>query len=220
MVRVSLLLPQRCAVCARPGAALCDACDSALVRLAPPVCERCGAPGAWPVRRCVECAGRRLAFARARAAIVYDDRARTFVGAWKERGRRDLAAAAATLVAGVLPRPDADVLTAVPTDPERGLWRGHAPAVGLARALAVRWRLPTASLLERVRPAPRQRGLTLRERRRNVSGTFAATGRAPPYVCLVDDVYTTGATANVCAQALRRAGARRVEAIALARAVR
>jgi ComF family protein len=220
MVRVSLLLPQRCAVCARPGAALCDACDSALVRLAPPVCERCGAPGAWPVRRCVECTGRRLAFARARAAIVYDDRARTFVGAWKERGRRDLAVAAAALVADVLPRPEADALTAVPTDPERGLWRGHAPAAGLARALALRWRLPMTPLLARVRPAPRQRGLTLAERRRNVSGTFVATERAPPRICLVDDVYTTGATVNACSSVLRAAGARRVDVVCLARALR
>ena len=220
MARVSLLLPQRCAVCARPGAALCSGCDAALVRLAPPLCERCGAPGAWPVRRCAECAGRRLAFRRARAAILYDDRARTLVVTWKERGRRDLAAAAAGIVAEALACPEADALAAVPTDPERGLKRGHAPAAGLARELARRWRLPLVPLLERSRPAPRQRGLSLPERRRNVSGAFLATGRAPPRVCLVDDVYTTGATANACAAALRRAGSLQVDAVSLARAVR
>jgi predicted amidophosphoribosyltransferase len=151
---------------------------------------------------------------------VYDDRARVLVRAWTERGRRDLAVAAAALVAEVLPRPDADALTAVPTDPERGLRRGHAPAAGLARALADRWRLPVAPLLVRARSAPRQRGLTLAERRRNVSGTFVATERAPPCVCLVDDVYTTGATVNACSSALRAAGARRVEVVCLARALR
>lgn len=217
---VSLLLPQRCAVCTRPGAPLCDPCGTALHPLAPPLCERCGAPGAWPVRRCAECAGRRLSFARARAAIVYDDRARLLVGAWKERGRRDLAAVAGQIVAAHLPRPDAEALVAVPSDPERGIRRGHAPAAGLARELARAWNLPLLPLLRRDRAAPRQRGLPLPDRRRNVAAVFAPNGRAPPLVCLVDDVYTSGATVNACASELRRAGARRVEVVSLARAVR
>jgi predicted amidophosphoribosyltransferase len=67
---------------------------------------------------------------------------------------------------------------------------------------------------------PRQRGLTLVERRRNVRGAFEA-GRSPPAaVCLVDDVYTTGATANEAARALRRAGARSVDVVCLTRALR
>src|SRR5262245_24105901 len=62
-VRVlDLVLPERCAVCNVPGDALCRSCRAALTRLVPPVCERCGSPGPWPVRRCAECAGRRLAF--------------------------------------------------------------------------------------------------------------------------------------------------------------
>ena len=85
--------------------AFCGDCHRSLVRLAPPICERCGAPGAWPERRCAECTGRRLAFATARAAIVYDARARSFVHAWKERGRRDLAAVAAEIVVSVVPAP-------------------------------------------------------------------------------------------------------------------
>ena len=80
------LLPQRCAVCGQPASAVCAGCLAALLRVAPPLCERCGSPGHWPVRRCAECAGRRLAFAAARAALVYDERARALVGAWKERG--------------------------------------------------------------------------------------------------------------------------------------
>lgn len=216
---VSLLLPQRCALCTRPGEALCGPCRAGLVRLAPPLCERCGAPGAWPVRRCAECAGRRLAFAAARAALVYDDRARVLVGTWKERGRRDLAAVAAALVVEVLPRPAVDGLAAVPSDPERGIVRGHAPAAGLARELAARWELPLLAPLARA-AAPRQRGLGLAGRRRNVAGAFAARAPVPGRICLVDDVYTTGSTANACASALRRAGARRVDVVSLARAVR
>jgi predicted amidophosphoribosyltransferase len=217
---LELLLPERCAVCARPGDVLCEPCRGALVRLSPPLCERCGAPGPWPVRRCAECSGRRLAFTRARAAIVYDERARKLVRAWKEQGRTPLATHAAALVAEVVPVPEVDALSHVPGDPERARERGTTAPRGLARALAGSWSLPALELLRRTAALPRQRGLGLAERRRNVRGSVTATGEAPRAVCLVDDVYTSGATADACAAALRRAGASRVEIVTLARAVR
>jgi predicted amidophosphoribosyltransferase len=172
------------------------------------------------VRRCAECAGRRLAFASARAAVVYDERARRFVRAWKERGRRDLAALAADLVAALVPRPDAAALAFVPADRDRRLRRGHAPPERLARELGRRWGLPVERLLARRGSAPRQRGLGLAERRRNVRDAFEPVGRSPPRVCLVDDIYTSGATAAAAASALRAGGARRVEVVTFARALR
>jgi ComF family protein len=217
---LDLVLPERCAVCEAPGEALCGGCRDALIRLAPPLCDRCGSPGAWPVRRCAECAGRRLGFVCARAAIVYDDRARRLVSAWKERGRRRLAAVAAALVAETVAQPDADALVAVPPDPERLRRRGDAPAAGLARELGALWELPVVPALRRTRAGKRQAGRRLAERRRNVRGAFAQAGEAPRKVVLVDDVYTSGATAAACATELRRAGARRVEVVSLARAVR
>ena len=207
-------------MCDRPGDALCEPCRSGLVRLSPPVCERCGSPGAWPVRRCAECAGRRLAFASARSAIVYDERARKLVRSWKEHGRRRLATEAARLVAEAIRAPAVDALTYVPGDPERALERGDIPPRALALALAEVWRLPSAALLRRARSLPRQRGLSLADRRRNVRGAVVALGTSPRRVCLVDDVYTSGATADACAAALRRVGARHVEVVTLARAVR
>jgi predicted amidophosphoribosyltransferase len=218
---LELVLPERCAVCATPGQVLCDGCRAALVRLSPPLCERCGSPGPWPVRRCAECSGRRLAFARARSAIVYDARARALVRAWKEHARRTLDAHAAALVAEVIAKPEVDALTHVPGDPERARARGRVAPHGLARALDEAWGVPAAGLLRRVRTLPRQRGLGLDERRRNVRHSVVATSAdVPAAVCLVDDVYTSGATADACASALRRAGARRVEVVTLARAVR
>jgi ComF family protein len=217
---LTLALPQRCAVCGLIGDSVCRACLRAFVRVAPPLCERCGSPGHWPVRRCAECWGRRLAFSTARAALVYDDRARAFVAAWKEHGRRDLVDVAADLVTAVVAPPPAEVIAFVPADDDRRLERGHAPPSALATALSGRWGVPVGHLVDRSRRVARQRGLSLAERRRNVRGAFVARARAPARVCLVDDVYTTGATANACASALRRSGARTVTVVSLARAVR
>jgi len=215
---LDLLLPQRCVVCGCGGRQLCLDCRDGLQRIEPPLCARCGAPTAWPVERCRECAGRRLGFASARAAVGYDAAARRLVHAWKERGLRRLAAEAAQLVVERLAQPEVDALTFVPADRGRRLERGHNPAERLALELAALWDLPCLPLLERTRGG-RQRGSSAAERR-TVRGAFRATGQAPRKVAVVDDVYTTGATAAAAATALRAAGARRVEAIAFARALR
>lgn len=217
---LDLVFPRRCVVCGSDGRVLCDECEGRLERLGHPWCERCGAPTAWPVERCRECAGRRIAFARARAAVAYDDCAKRLVGAWKERGQRTLAALAAEIVDGVLEPPCADAVTFVPADHDRLLRRGHNPALRLAEALGGRWRLPVVPLLERVPGRAQQKGLTLAERRRNVRGAFSPLGTAPSRVVLVDDVYTSGATVSAASTALRKGGAQRVEVVTFARAVR
>ena len=217
---LDLVLPERCAICESPGTALCRACRRSLTKLVPPVCERCGSPGPWPVSRCAECSGRRLGFGAARSAIVYDGHARSFVRAWKEHGRRRLASEAAALVSEVVSRPEVDCLVPVPGDAERAWKRGEVPSRTLAAALGRAWELPVLDVLERTRVLPRQRGLSLDERRRNVRGSVVARATVPLAACVVDDVYTSGATADACAKALRRAGARRVQVTTLARAVR
>jgi predicted amidophosphoribosyltransferase len=217
-VLLDLLLPPRCVVCRRGGAQLCDRCAGALRRLAGPRCGRCGAPTAWPVRRCRECSARRLAFAEARAAVVYDDAARALVVAWKDRGLRRLAVEAAAVVADTLDPPDLD-LTYVAADRERKRKRGHDPPRALAHELGARWGREVLPLLTRIGRSAPQRAQTLAARKANVRGAFASA-RSPPGIVLVDDVYTSGATVNAAASALRRAGARRVEVITFARAVR
>jgi predicted amidophosphoribosyltransferase len=144
---------------------------------------------------------------------------RRFVAEWKEHGLRALADEAAAIVAERVPRPLGQRLTFVPPDQERRLERGYHPAARLAAALADTWDLPCEPLLDRVRPARRQRGLSLPERRRNVRGAFRARTLSGGAV-LIDDVYTSGATANAAASALRAAGARRVDVVTFARAIR
>jgi len=218
-VLLDLLLPRRCVVCSLPGATVCPWCTASLPRLAGTLCARCGAPVAWPVERCRECAGRRLAFASARAGVEYDPAVRALVSAWKERGLRGLAALAASVVVEVVPPPDGQLITFVPADGDRSVRRGHHPPARFARELGERWGLPVEPLLGRTGPLRPQRGLARDERRRNVQGAFRARAAAGPVV-LVDDVYTTGATVSAAASALRRAGAVRVHVITFARAAR
>lgn len=217
---VELLLPQRCLVCGGRGPQLCPACREALPRLVPPLCDCCGAPAAWPVRRCRECSGRRLGFAQARAAVAYDASVRRLVAGWKERGLRRLGEEAAGLVAECLPCPEAALVAFVPPDRQRQGKRGHHPAERLARALAERWDLPCEAVLRRVGRSERQRGLSLAERRRNVDGAFGATHSVSDTVVLVDDVYTSGATVSAAASALHAAGAERVDVVTFARTIR
>jgi predicted amidophosphoribosyltransferase len=217
---LDVLLPQRCLACGAGGAQLCPRCLDRLPRLRPPLCARCGAPTQWPVERCRECAGRRLAFASARAAVGYDAAVRALVAAWKEHGLRRLVETAAWLVVDVVGKPDAALLTFVPPDRDRTLIRGHHPPERLACELGRRWELPVEPLLQRTRETGRQRGLSRPERRKNVAGAFRATGRVPARIVLVDDVYTSGSTASAAASALRGGGARHVDVVTFARALR
>ena len=219
---LDLIFPSRCVVCGQPGSELCATCCERLPRICEPLCARCGTPTSWPVARCLECAGRRIAFAQARSALSYSGGVPKMIGAWKERGQRRLAGLAAEVVAEAIPRPQVQAITCVPAQHERALRRGFHPAAALAVELARVWELPFLPLLERVGRPRRQRGLALSERSKNVAGAFRVlAGIKPPgSVCLVDDVYTSGATTSTCASALRKAGSRRVEVVALARAVR
>jgi ComF family protein len=216
---LDLLVPQRCAGCGRGEKMVCAACLAALVFLRGPLCARCGAPTAWPVERCAECSGRRLAFADARAAVAYEGVGRELVRAWKERGRRPLSGPFADLIAETVLRPPVDVLVFVPAEHDRSLLRGQNSAEALAGELAARWHIPLVPALWRMRRTERQAGLPRRARRANVQGAFRASG-VPPAVALVDDVYTTGATASAAATALRRVGARAVHVVTFARATR
>jgi predicted amidophosphoribosyltransferase len=217
---LSLIAPRSCAGCASPGPLWCASCVAELEPVGAPSCARCGAPTRWAVSSCRECQAFIPSFSSAWAAVAHRGAGAVLVRRWKDGGL-DLADVAARVIEERRVPPDVDCLCAVPASPARARRRGVDGPQALACALAARWELPVrGDLIRRGSGAPPQRGLDQRARRRNLRGVFVPGARAPLRVGLIDDVYTTGATADACARALRAGGAEHVDVLAFARALR
>jgi ComF family protein len=195
--------------------------------LADPQCPCCGFPlpdGANPGDTCGACAGRMPAYDTARAALVYEDHARRLILDLKRGGRRDglpvFAKWMSTAAGDALTK--ADFVAPVPMHWTRLAVRSFNQAAWLAQAVARAAGKPwKPGALRRVKRRKSQAGLSASERRRNVGGAIKAWGRYNgKTILVVDDVFTTGATLEACARALRKAGAAEVHAVTLARVVR
>jgi len=227
-----LLLPRACARCGGlppPDAVLCRRCDAALPRLAPGGCPQCQGAAPGNGARCAGCAVERLPLAQIVAEVGFAGEAAEWIRRFKypAPGLAGLdprpGALATALLADAARRlgpPRPALLVPVPLHPARLRARGFHPAGELARGLARAIGVPArCDALRQVRETGSQTGLDRRERRRNVRGAFAAAPgfAAPRCAALVDDVVTTGATLAEAARVLRRAGARRVVAVCVAR---
>ncbi len=167
------------------------------------------------------------AFDHARAAMRFSDVARDLVHLLKYGDRLDLVKPFANWMtrAGNEILRDADLLIPVPLHWTRLFQRRFNQSAELARAISRQTKLPVLDdVLVRVRATSPQVGLARDERAKNVHGAFAVeknsrTKLKAKRIVLVDDVLTTGATANACARVLRRAGAARIDVLTLTRVV-
>ena len=227
---LDLALPPLCPACREPieGRGLCPVCWSKLSFITRPYCERLGIPFVYdpgPGILSMEAIAEPPAYQRARAAVRFDDISRALVHGLKYSDRLDLAPMMGAWMnrAGGELLAKADALVPVPLHWRR-LWaRRFNQSAMLAAAVSAESGVPLVSgALKRVKPTLQQVGLSRSERAANIQGAF----RVPPEgrgavagrrLVLIDDVLTSGATANGCARALLRAGAANVDVLIFAR---
>jgi len=238
---VDWLYPPRCRACAgrirgRDAEFFCSSCWPQIQRIAHPLCPICGRPfpdGSGDDHLCGSCLRRAPVFARARSWACYprEEEAahplRRVVQKFKYGRKVSLGKPLGRLLAlgcrDFLSAGDFALIVPVPLHPKRLRWRGFNQSVLLARQISRMLGVPMDPfVLVRIKETPPQTQLSEEERRRNVRGAFAldpARSVDGKNILLVDDVYTSGATVNECSRALKRAGAKAVTVLTLARAV-
>jgi ComF family protein len=234
---LDLLLPAQCLACralvGEPGR-LCSKCFAEAHLLAEPLCRVCGLPlpGASAISgrpeldmACGRCLAEPPSYRRARAVFAFGDVAKRLVHDFKYHDRLEGQASFGEWLAraGAQILESADLLVPVPLHYGRLIRRRYNQAAALAAAVSKVAGVPAAPLvLKRVRATASQTGLSAEERARNVRGAFAVRSRhlgaiKDAHIALVDDVLTTGATAEACSKVLLKAGAREVSVLTLAR---
>jgi competence protein ComFC len=210
---LSVLFPPRCVGCGDFESHLCATCRRSLDAIGPDCCPRCGEPGPVPLvgGRCAHCMAAEFSYSRARAAFRHVGTARRLVAEFKFGGQpvlgREMAAVARPMFVDLLSTagsPDRLVITWVPCHRAAQRRRGYNQAEVLARALAGGPQLlRREALVRKTRTTKHQKGLDRSGRQANLAGAFAldkvAVSRLPretAAIVLVDDVYTTGATAR------------------------
>ena len=225
-------LPPRCPACGAITEAphrFCFPCWSELVFLGEPCCARCALPfdyGQGEEAVCGGCMAHPPRFDRLRAAVAYGDIPRKVALKLKYGGRPGVAETMARFMARHLEAGTDALLVPVPLHRWRIWRRGYNQAALVAAALGRRAGLETRlDLIRRVKATPPLKAMSPRQRRDALRGAFRVPAERKAEVkgrriILVDDVYTSGATANGCARVLRRAGAAEVQVLTWARVVR
>lgn len=221
-------LPPRCPCCGSIVAdvhSFCAECWREIEFLGDGGCRTCGLPlQSTDIETCGACLARPPRITRTRAAVAYDDLSRGLAIRLKYGRKVAIARTMARYMAPLVDKGGERVLVPVPLHRTR-LWsRGFNQSALVARELSRRLNITVDPfVLRRVRRTPPLKGMSPLQRRKAVAGAFKVAGKAAiagKTVVLIDDVLTTGSTAEACARTLKRAGAIRVDFVSWARVVR
>ena len=228
---------------------ICERCEQLFEKVSPPFCGKCGSLLESPDEICASCFGKKLHFDSNEAGFLYDDLMRDLLHDMKFRRKRRIAEGLGTMWAKEIKLPHGDfVLVPLPMHRKKIKERGFNQAEVLAQAILLKAKkctLPSTPvagkgqhenrrfgetrgvemlpLLKRVVDTPAQSGLHPKLREENVKDVFVVVdgysvdGKT---VVLIDDIYTTGASANECARVLKTAGAARVYVKTLSQTLR
>lgn len=224
---LGLLYPKRCPVChdvaAPKGELVCQKCRKKLPYIQEPCCKKCGKEIQREEQEyCYDCQKTEHIFTEGRAAFTYDKVMQESVAAFKYKGRQEYAdfygQELARLYGEQIKRWQAEVLVPVPIHKSRYRERGYNQAALLARQVARYTGLPVEeNLLLRVRKTAAQKALSTKERTKNLQDAFQLAKNVVQYkrIILVDDIYTTGSTADACAKTLKEGAAEQVYLLCL-----
>jgi len=216
--------PRVCPVCrdvvTPKGELICPGCREKLPYVTEPVCMRCGRPILSEQDEfCGGCERQTFSYSRGFAVFTYDDVMQQAVADFKYCSRKELADFFAAEMAVVFQKRlrglCAEALVPVPVHRARKRYRGYNQTEVLCKLLAQKTGIPVRELLVRDRKTTPQKELDAAERLRNLEQAISwnpaeQKGRLPKTVVLVDDIYTTGSTAEACARVLLRAGVDKV----------
>ncbi len=229
------VLPPQCPCCGKfleeNQQGFCSTCLSEIHWIRPPFCSICGTPfisGEIQNHPCSACTIHRRYFTIARALGAFEGSLQAAIHRWKYEGKTHLTPFFAEWIAGGLNRywelNSLDLLIPVPLHPQRLRERGFNQGLLLVKELSRRTGIPyLRTILKKKKPTLPQVNLSGVERERGLRGTFHVIEKqelSGKSVLLVDDVYTTGATVNECSKVLLRGGAKKVDVLTLAHAVR
>lgn len=220
MTMLDLLFPPRCPFCAdilTSSAPVCKKCMASLPFAKKPLCEKCGRPvGEFSHKLCRICRQSHVRFEKAVSPLLYRDNARKCIVRFKYCHHPYYAKGLAFLMADRLLRENdilntVDFITFVPQNFKTHVMRGYNQTYLLAKEFARIAKLPLIRTLKRVNDSPRQVTLNAVQRRANAAKAFFPTDTpVSGTALLIDDVLTTGATANRCAELLLKMGCEKV----------
>lgn len=225
---LNLLLPPICPACAEhtENRGFCRKCHDGIRFIASPLCACCGVPFVSQQSSghfCARCIKEKMPFLKARSIGAYEGVLLEAIHMFKYSGKTSLAKPLGKLMADGFSNKGCDLVVPVPLHKTRLKERGFNQSLFLARELAAIHNLPVDYIhLKRIRATDPQINLKEKERVKNVRGAFAAAnGKVfiDKHILLIDDVYTTGATIRECGRILKRAGAKGIDVLTLARVV-